>query len=423
MGGLWREKSDGRRAPGYFLYLLVGGAAVGAIVFLHQRLSDPAPAPRRRAASGTAAEVGAITRPAALMAPVAPAPHRPGSGERSYRLPEAGRTAAAAASLQTPSGPDGFNAISAALARPGGGEGADFTGAPADAGARFELLPPSFPPDPARPGRGATAAAEPSAPPVKLLEYRDPQADAGPARAPPRPAERRGSSRVPRGTLIAVTLLTTVDTSNPSAVLQFGVADDLIWDHRCQIPFGTRLLGKLVGRPMRDRLNLAVDTVLYPDGLELPISATAVEADETGADIRPGLAGDYVPPPRWAQVAPYVSEAVTGFLGLLQSRAQSGFTASVGGVSVQSSAPEEIRGPAYQAAGQGLQDFTAARLKEVEERYASYFLIPAGTACWLQLETDLDLSAARPSRPAAVRRPLPLSGDPSWRATDSASLP
>ena len=78
---------------------------------------------------------------------------------------------------------------------------------------------------------------------------------------------------VPRGTLISVYLLTTVDTSNPSAVLQFAAARSLFFHHRRQISFGTRFLGKLSGPPLRDRLNLAVGTVLYPDGRERRRSA------------------------------------------------------------------------------------------------------------------------------------------------------
>jgi hypothetical protein len=424
MIGLWREKKDGRRAPGYLFYLLGGTAAVAVIWFLHRRLGEPPPPANRRSRPGAAAEVGSITRSAALMAPVKPADPSIAAGARSYRLPSAGGSTAAAISAPGDrSAPDSFNAISAALAGQGGTDtGADASGGEG-VGARFAALPPAFPPDPIRSARAATPAPEPPTQPPKLVEYRDPDADSGRPAARPRAAEPRAVTTVPRGTLIAVYLLTTVDTSNPAAVLQFGVADDLVWGHRCQLPFGTRLLGKVTGRPMRDRLNLVADTVLYPDGLELPINASAVEADETGADIRPGLAAVYCPPPRWAQIAPYVAEAVTGFMGLLQSRAQQQLAVGVGGVSVQTSMPDDARAPLLQAAGQGVQDFAASRLKEVEQRYASYYLIPAGTACWLQLDADLDLSAAHGAEAAPDRRRLPLSRESSFRASETISAP
>jgi len=129
----------------------------------------------------------------------------------------------------------------------------------------------------------------------------------------------------------------------------------------------------------------------------LPISATAVEADEGGSDIRPGLGAIYFPPPAWVQMAPYLSDVVTGYLGLLEARAQPQLSVGLGGLSVQTAtAAAEPRAAAYQASAQALQDFTQARLKELGQRYASYYLVPAGTACWLQLETDLDLGAAEP---------------------------
>ena len=193
-----------------------------------------------------------------------------------------------------------------------------------------------------------------------------------------------------------------MDTGNPSATIQFGTAKPLVFNHRYQLAFGTRFLGKLSGQPARDRLNLTVDTILYPDGLELPISATAVEADAAGSNIRPGIAAYYFPPPQWAQVSPYIADFMTGYLGLLESRAEQPLTASIGGVSLQTASPADPRAPLYQASAQAIQAFTQSRLKDIEQRYATYYLIPAGTACWLQLDRDLDLDAAHGS-PKQVR--------------------
>jgi hypothetical protein len=209
---------------------------------------------------------------------------------------------------------------------------------------------------------------------------------------------------VPKGTLMRACLLTTVDTSNPSAVIEFAVARDLVFNSRRQLDFGTRLLGRLSGRPMRGRLNLVADTVLYPDGMELPVSASAVEADDIGCNIHPGLPARHVPPPEWVTLSPYVSELFTGAMGLLASRATSQVNVGVNGLSVQASGPDGLRSPALQASEQAIQDFTQSRLKEMEERYAPYDLVPAGTACCLQLDSDLDLSAAHAPRRGAVAR-------------------
>jgi hypothetical protein len=365
MNWIWREKSDGSRALAYPVYLASAIAAVAAIAALHARLTpgQPMSGTGRRGTGGRGAEVGAITSAAALAAPI-PEETRPTElAARSYRLgkKEGGAPSPAAAR------PEPFDAIDATL-RPVPALGQN--GPPKDQ-PQFAALPPT--------GLGE------GAPRPSLLSYRDPSADtaAVPPRAPSAP-----SLVLPRGSLIPVFLLTTVDTSNPAAVLQFAVADEVSQHGRCRLRLGTHLLGKLAGRPMRGRLDLSADTVLLPDGAQRPFAARAVEADDGGAQIRPGLAAQFVAPPGWTQTVPYVAELATGFLGILQSRAQERFAIGAGGLTLQSSVPGELQGAASQAGSQAIADFTRARLREIEERYAAYYFIPAGTACWLQLDSD-----------------------------------
>jgi hypothetical protein len=270
----------------------------------------------------------------------------------------------------------------------GGGTGSPVTYAP---------LPPAFAEETAR-GSAGSASESPSRG-IQLLGYRDSEGEEAVKSSPGSGAPAATPKFfAPKGTLIRAFLLTTVDTGNPAAVLQFGAARALVFNHTYQLPFGTRFLGKISGQPVRDRVNLAVDTILYPDGLELPVAATAVEADDAGSNIRPGVEAYYFPPPTWAQVSPYVADFITGYMSLLQSRAEQPVTASVGGVSIQTANSTDVRPPLYQASAQAIQGFTQARLKDIEQRYATYYLIPAGTACWLELERDLDLSRAHQKR-------------------------
>ena len=262
----------------------------------------------------------------------------------------------------SPADSAGFDAIDQALSGPPAAEG---DGA---ANPGFAELPPALPPaqaveeGPASPVPGAAAPApgrrsryaEPGAPPPQLFGYRDATADPagaapGPAAGPP---EFSPDFFAPRGTLVAVYLLTTVDTGNPAALIQFAAARPLFFNHRCQIPFGTRFLGRLSGGAIRDRLNLSVDTLLYPDGLELPISASAVEADASGANLWPGVAASYVPSPLWVRATPYFSEFFTGAMGLLASRAQQ--QVAIGGLGIEeTSVGGGLRAPLYQALGPG----------------------------------------------------------------------
>ncbi|HEY3756109.1 MAG TPA: TrbI/VirB10 family protein [Opitutaceae bacterium] len=376
MEWIWREKPDGTRGLGYPVYLAGGLAAWGLIYLLHERLTPPS-LPRAAPASAhhRGAEVASITGAAAMAAPVVEPEAPEGNDKRSYRLRSADRSERHAkrhASERADATDGEIDAIGETL----------HPHAAAAAASRsndgFTALPPAFPPE-------AEGEEHARAPHPKLLDYRDPAADSD---APTRAAEAKLQLLLARGTLVPVYLLTTVDTSNPAAVLQFAVAEDVAAHGTCGLEMGTRLLGRFSGHPMRGRLSVIADTVQFPNGDHHPIQATAVEADPLGANIRPGLAAEYVPPPTFAQLAPYISDFATGFLGLLQTRAQQGVTLGLNGITLGSSVTNDAKGPAYQATAQAIGDYTHERLREYEERYAAYYLIPAGTACWMQLDAD-----------------------------------
>lgn len=411
MGFFIREKQDGHRAAGYGIYLAAGVAAFAAVKILHDRVvGAPTVAPAR---AQPLSNVAPITEAAALIAPVKisePQSRRPES--ESFRLEKpapASRTAPPLAEA------DSFNAIAQALKEAASPSRADDSrpARPLDERTSatdiatapvFAALPPAFAAEPAgRPSSDSGAAPAP-----QLFGYRDPTAESINPKLSDGPADgdERARFLVPRGSLIAVYLLTTVDTGNPAATLQFATAAPLRFNGHEQIPFGTRFLGRVNGAAVRDRLILTADTVLYPDGLQLSIAATAVEADASSAQIYPGIAAYFFPPPAWAQVAPYLAEFTSGSVASLQARLAQPFSASVGGIAVTSASSSGApRASLYQASAQALQDFSQARLKEIEQRYASHYLVPAGTACWLQLDRDLDLNRAH----APHRATLPLS--------------
>jgi len=372
-----------------------GLAAISAVVVLHRRVVGSERA-HVRMGPAKPSHVAAITQPAETMSRIEVKNPPPSPETRSFRLED---PAPGATRSQVPaSGPVGFDAIAAALEQtppaaakvPPDGDAMSpldetAAGRLRGSGPEYAELPPAFLTEPARGEQ-------------RLFGYRDPaggEALSGPTRTID--AADPSSRAVPRGTLIYAYLLTTVDTSNPAAVLQFAAARNLVFNHRLRIPFGTRFLGKLSGQPMRDRLNLAVDVMLYPDGRELPVTASAVEADGGGGNLRPGIAALYYPPPTWVQLAPYASEVLTGSLGVLEARARPQVSLGLGGVSVQARSEDDPRAALYQGSAQAIQDFTGARLRELEGRYASYYLVPAGTACCLQLDSDLDLGGGRTS--------------------------
>ena len=410
MNPFLREKRDGRRAPGYLAYALAGAAVVVAVAVLHSRFGQSR---LSRAPVDRGARISPITRAASSMSPMKSEKKTVTPEERSFRLRSSGSTDARSPVGGTPPSRDSFDAIGAALANAPPEDGIhaagpsrtplDSGGEDANRGSKFAALPPAFAADTARTGASASASGEHP----DLLGYRDPAADMlsdGQAGLEPEAGPRAANFVVPKGTLVRTCLLTSVDTGNPSAVIQFGVTSDLVFNRRRQLDFGVRLLGRLSGRPMHGRLNLVADTVLYPDGLEVPASASAVEADEIGCNIRPGVRASYVPPPPWVQATPYVADLFTGLMGILGSRATTQLTVGDNSLGVQTSVPDRFRGSLYQASAQAVDDFAQTRLREVEERYAAYYVIPAGTACCLQLEADLDLAPAH--RPPPARRSI-----------------
>ena len=411
MGFFKREKKDGTLAPGYGVYLMAGMFAVGSVMFLHHRLTTHAVTAGTKRSPRS--NIAPITGPAAAVARVdVKGPPSRDPATRSFRLPP--KQSARSTASDAPS--DSFNPIQLALQRarlPASAQAGqpnasiEEGGSPRDSSsAVFAELPPAFP---------SAAPGNQTAPDNQLFGYRDTTPSAHEARAAHVRAKTATRYFAPKGTLICVYLLTTVDTSNPSAIIQFGTAKPLVFNHRHQLPFGTRFLGKLTGQPARNRINLAVDTILYADGLELPVSAMAVEADERGSNIYPGIAAYYIPPPQWAQISPYIADFISGYLALLQARADNSFAASVGGVSVRTSDPANPRPPLYEASSHAIQNFTEARLKDIEQRYATAYVVPAGTVCWLQLDRDVDLSRAH--SPAGVITPEFLSAPGKTVAT------
>jgi hypothetical protein len=423
MGLLLREKKDGRRAPGYLLYLLGGLGAIAAVAFLHRKATAgglDTPTIHRARHS----DLGSIARAAQAPVEVKEKTPSPGAGNYHWGVPPV----SGSPEKSDIGGPprESFDAIAFAL------ENASVASPKIHSEtSSYARLPPAFA---AESDRATSRDPESSENATRnsasgLFGYRDTSvtsAPAGPAQPASEPPPNAADYLVPRGTLIEVCLLTEVDTGNPAAVIQFAAARTLLFNHREQLPFGTRFLGQLLGPAVRDRVNLTADTILYPDGLELPVSASAVEADDTGAAIHPGVAAYYFPPPAWVQIAPYVSDFITGYMGLLQSRAQPQLTVGNGAFSVQSSGNGSPEAPLYQASAQAIQNFTQARLKEIDQRYASHYLVPAGTVCWLQLAGDLDLSLAHFEAGTAIPpqpRAPPRSTSPRSHASPISHAP
>ncbi len=381
---LFRYKPDGSRAYSYFVYLGFFVIAVVAVFGLHQKTLNGA----NRSATVRGGHVGHITQQAAMIEPVHADKIITPTQVNSFRLPEELENKTVQASeVKEPK----FSPIAAALTDPQ--LSSDVFSATENKG--YKVLIPAFPPDKiksitsALKDEGSTLGDH-----INSVNYYDPELTANEAHqtAPIKVNKDRSLVySVPRGSTLEVCLLSTVDTSNPGAIIECALVNDLVFNHVKQIDFGVHILGKLAGNPARGRINISFDTIVTPLGLEVPINASVVECDESLLNYRPGIAAELILPPNWVQASPYIAEVVTGFLGYFKSRVNTPVVVTAGVVNFQSTAADELKRAGAQASATAIEDLAVAKQRQWNEMYGAYYLVHAGTLCSLQLQADLDL--------------------------------
>ena len=183
---------------------------------------------------------------------------------------------------------------------------------------------------------------------------------------------------LPRGHMFPVYFLTTVQTVGQQDMVVLGVAENVIFQHKVQIPIGTRLLGTAAATNFEDRIAINIDTILYPDGRELPISAFLKDA----SDLSVGVRGYYIPQPLRIQMVPYVNEFMASWLDAVVERSSS------------SSATFDVTGDSLEGTADLIRD-QAERIQErLDRRYPEKIVIPIGTKAFVQIRSALDLTLA-----------------------------
>jgi hypothetical protein len=197
---------------------------------------------------------------------------------------------------------------------------------------------------------------------------------------------------IPKGSLLEVCLLSTVDTSNPTALIECALVHDFHFNHISSLRFGIRFLGKLSGVPARGRINVLFDTIVTPSGKQIAINASVVEQDKLTLDCRPGLTAKLISPPLWVEASPYLAQVFTGFLNYFKTQVNNPVIVSTSGISFQQSAAAEFKSAGSQATASALEDLSLTKQRQWNEMYGAYYLVPSGTLCNLQLLTELDVS-------------------------------
>ena len=204
---------------------------------------------------------------------------------------------------------------------------------------------------------------------------------------------------LPRGEWIPCYLLTNVESGAfADTIIELGVAENVYFNHRMQVPFGARIFATAGGTPVRMRMGLSANAIRYPNGLELPLTGAV-----RGEDRTPGVPAYYIAAPGWAQVAPFVDSFLEAWIEAEKSAVRGSMAGTVVGA-LTGNAPSNPFNPSAEAgiaAATGLNSMLKARFKDVEDRFGGHLVIPAGTKVWVQLTSDANFAEAHkpPAKP------------------------
>ncbi len=188
---------------------------------------------------------------------------------------------------------------------------------------------------------------------------------------------------LPRGHEIRVYFLQTVNSLDMESMVTLGVAENVVFNHKVVIPFGTRMLGRASSKTVRDRLAIDVDTLIFPDGREVGISALMKDLDGQS-----GVLGYYIPRPALAQLSPYLSGFAQAYMGTLLERKTS-VQVLGSGVTTEASGP---RNAFMEESAKMITEQVKQTQDEIMERNKPYVVIVAGSEGMVQLRTRLDLT-------------------------------
>lgn len=413
--GFWtREKKDGQKTLGYGVFLTVGLAALALILYGASKLAPPAPTvqPKR---PGSAVKLGDAGRAAAEMREAREDERPRDSSEISDRGVAGaantsrsvsgfgpGENLSSAPKSITPEGEQraGLASINLALRlsedarKPEIEEGTGLF--PARRGERTEAdlyapLTRTIPLD-QHGGQGGQHSQGPAAMVVYSADS-DAVLQREISERETKAAEAGGPSHfIPRGEWIPAILLTTVEDGNFKDVfVELGIRENVYFNHRLQIPFGTRIIARVDGVPVRDKIQMSTQALRYPSGLEIPLMGAV-----RGNDRSPGVSAYYYAPEDWVQIAPQITAFISSWTAAMREGTRTPVSVTIGNSPVTVGMQQTFDpGKEAQIAGyNALQELLTARIKEGQERFGSRLVIPAGTLVQVQLLGPVDLSLA-----------------------------
>ena len=199
------------------------------------------------------------------------------------------------------------------------------------------------------------------------------------------------ANSVPTGTNIPVVLLQDVVTTNRKQHIWVQVAQEVIFRNQVQLPKGVRIRGNSSGS-IREMVDIDFDLMVFPDGTELSLSASAVN----GFDPRfpnmyklKGVTGTYIVPPVWTKLLPIFIEAAIGYTDNNREFRQPTGNSTEGSGNTPAPDEDERINEAINSATTKLGDMVIEDL----ERYQPYVRLNRGQSFFVQTNSILDFSS------------------------------
>ena len=278
---------------------------------------------------------------------------------------------------------------------------------------------------------GGNSRQNPQLPPIEALVARNVRPPSTPTVVPDGSHNNQqimpATHWLPRGEIIPVFLMQTVQTGRIDTLIEFAVAKTVWFNGKPVLPFGTRFTATVTGSGVRDRIPFNIDSVRRRDGLEIAVNGMVL-----GPDRFSGLPAYYVPPPKMAQLAPYIGDFASSFADIIRGYAANSTNTSVtvGNVNVSSQTPpmsEQLKQASLYASAKAISEFMATQVTEIQERYAAYLIAPAGSIAYVQLKSNTDLSSLWDEQPRGQARTVgtvePISTEQTYIARQSAAKP
>jgi hypothetical protein len=246
--------------------------------------------------------------------------------------------------------------------------------------------------------------------------------------APPTDPGFTTNNFLPRGTQIPVVVVSDVNTGNVESPVEMMVAHDIVFQGNVVLRFGTKILGAAAADGVRNRVLINADTILYPDGRELPLSALVM-----GDDLSTGVPAYFIPIPVDVAAFAYANQFLVSYLqqfgnnssntvqSLLLSNGVAGALTNNGTFSAKDAA--------VNAGSNAIQQFASQYGQTLYNLNAPHLFLPKGSTAVVYLRSAVDFTKAivngsarnrQPILPGFQNNPVLANGIAAITAADSA---